>query len=85
MTRNDARQSKDIPNTLQFFSVSEVAAITDVSVKLVHEWIRDGLLPVFRVGPANRLIRVRRQDLEQLIETHVRSGKPGDRHHIQES
>jgi len=60
--------------TLQFFSVAEVAIILGTSTKLVHEWINQGLLASFRLGPKNRLIRIRQQDLEKFIEARIRSG-----------
>ena len=70
-------QSKLLPNlptTLQFFSVAEVAIILGTSTKLVHEWINQGLLLSFRLGPKNRLIRIRQHDLEKFIDAHIRSG-----------
>ena len=58
---------------LQFFSIAEVAAILGVSRKLVHAWINEGRLPIFRLGQTHRLIRIRKCDLEQFIEAHIHS------------
>lgn len=63
-----------LPPSLQFFSVAEVAIILGTSTKLVHEWINQGLLPSFRLGQKNRLIRIRQPDLERFIESHIRNG-----------
>jgi len=73
MPKKETLQKQDVPANLQFFSIAEVALIMDVSVRLVRQWVEAGLLPVFHIGPGNRLMRVRRQDLEQFIETHVRT------------
>lgn len=57
--------------SLQFFSVAEVAAILGVSRKLVASWIHEGRLPVFRLGSTHRLIRIRRQDLDTFIANNI--------------
>jgi excisionase family DNA binding protein len=61
----------ELPPTLQFFSTAEVAIILGASRKLVSSWVRDGQLPAFRMGPQNRIIRIRRQDLEAFIKKHT--------------
>jgi excisionase family DNA binding protein len=65
----------DLGPGLQFFSIAEVSIILGVSTKTTNNWINDGLLPAFRLGPKNRLIRIRRQDLEKFVDTHIRSGE----------
>lgn len=60
--------------SLQFFSVAEVAIILGTSTRLVLEWVNQGLLRSFRVGPKGRLIRVRQKDLELFIDAHIRPG-----------
>lgn len=62
------------PDSLQFYSLAEVSIILGVSKRLVLEWIRQGLLPVFRLGPGHRVMRVRKTDLEKFIDTHIQSG-----------
>ena len=78
LKNRDLPQSKIAPNllppSLQFFSVAEVAIILGTSTKLVHEWIAQGLLSSFRLGPKNRLIRIRQHDLEKFVEAHIRNG-----------
>ena len=64
-----------LSTALQFFSVAEVALILNVSTKTVRTWITDGKLPAFHIGPGNRVTRVRRNDLEQFIDIHIRSSK----------
>lgn len=63
-----------IPPSLQFYSIAEVAIILGSSPRLVYDWINEGLLPSFRLGPKNRLIRIRQVDLERFIDTHIRNG-----------
>ncbi len=63
-----------LPSSLQFFSVAEVSIILGTSTKLVHDWINKGLLPSFRLGEKNRLIRIRQADLEKFIDAHIRNG-----------
>ena len=63
-----------LPSSLQFFSVAEVAIILGTSSRSVHEWIQSGLLPSFRLGQKNRIIRIRQPDLEKFINAHIRSG-----------
>jgi excisionase family DNA binding protein len=63
------------PVTLDLYTVAETAAILDVSQKTVFEWIRNGNLAATRLGPGQRLIRIRRTDLEQFVETDFGEGQ----------
>jgi excisionase family DNA binding protein len=72
--KND--QTMEVPASLQFYSVTEVALIMDVSKRMVHQWIGDRLLPAFRVSPQSRLMRIRRQDLEDFIDEHTQMQPP---------
>ncbi len=65
----------DLPTKFHFFSVAEVTIILGTSSKSVHEWLNQGLLRSFRIGPKSRLIRISYQDLEDFIDAHVRSGE----------
>jgi len=53
--------------SLELFTVAETASILGVSRKLVSTWIRQGALPAIRLGPGQRLLRIRRADLEAFI------------------
>ena len=57
------------PDTLDLYTVAETAAILNVSQKTVSGWIREETLPAIRLGPGQRLIRVRRTDLEAFVQT----------------
>ncbi len=46
-----------------------------VNIKSVHLWIDDKLLPSVQLGKETHFIRVRAQDLENFIDTQIRSGK----------
>jgi excisionase family DNA binding protein len=61
------QESKVSPN-LRLLSIAETAAILDVSRKLISSWIHSGALPAIRLGPGQRLIRIRQKDLEAFIE-----------------
>jgi excisionase family DNA binding protein len=60
--------------SLQFYSLAEVGLILGVNKRLVLEWIHDGHLPVFRLGPGHRVMRVRKADLEKFIDAHIQTG-----------
>ena len=70
------RNSMQVPASLQFYSITEVALIMDVSKKMVQKWIQEGHLPAFRVSPQSRLMRIRRQDLEDFIDEHTQTQPP---------
>jgi excisionase family DNA binding protein len=55
------------PAQLEFYTVAEVGLILNVSQKLVFSWVKNGALPAVRLGPGQRLIRIRRQDLEVFL------------------
>ncbi|MEA3350056.1 MAG: helix-turn-helix domain-containing protein [Chloroflexota bacterium] len=61
----------EVPASLQFYSIAEVAIIMDVSKPMVLEWIKEGELLSFRVKKSSRTIRVRRQDLEDFIDKNT--------------
>ena len=69
-------QTMEVPASLQFYSITEVALIMDVSKRMVQKWIGDGHLPAFRVSPQSRLMRIRRQDLEDFIDEHTQTQPP---------
>ena len=78
MKNNKIIRSKllpDLPTKFHLFSIAEVAIILGTSTKSVHDWINQGLLRSFRIGPKSRLIRIRYQDLEEFIDSHVRNGE----------
>lgn len=61
---------------LNLYTVAETAVILGVSRKLVFTWVKDGVLPATRLGPGQRLIRIRRVDLEQFIEKDFQASTP---------
>lgn len=69
-------ETKKLLATLQFFSVDEVAIIINVSKKMVQQWIDEGRLPAFRVGPHSRLLRIRYQNLEDFIDKYTQVKPP---------
>lgn len=65
---------KDLfPSHLQFFSTKEVAIIIGTTTQTVSQWINEGKLPAFKLGTNTRLTRIRKQDLETFIDTHMRN------------
>jgi excisionase family DNA binding protein len=78
MRKNEVIRSKlfpDLPTKFHFFTVAEVAIIIGTSTKKVHEWISEGTLRSFRIGPKSRLIRISYIDLEKFIDEHIRNGE----------
>ena len=61
------------PATLALYTVGETAAILNVSQKTVFEWVKNNSLPATRLGPGQRLIRIRLIDLEHFIETDFKA------------
>ena len=77
MTHQEAQDTRPPrPDTLDFYTVTETAAILGVSEKLVFSWIKDEVLPVIRLGPGRRLIRIRRVDLEAFVEQDFEPSTP---------
>ena len=64
------------PDSLDFYTVTETAAILGVSEKLVFSWVKDEILPAIRLGPGRRLIRIRRIDLEAFVERDFEPSTP---------
>ena len=78
MRKNEIIRSRlfpDLPTKFHFFTVTEVAIILGTTSKKVREWIDQGLLRSFRMGPNSKLTRVSYQDLESFIDAHVRTGE----------
>ena len=75
-TRNYPRSKliPELPTSLQFYSIAEVAIILETNVGAVHEWIKGGLLQSVQFGIEQHMHRVRSQDLENFIDTNLRSG-----------
>jgi excisionase family DNA binding protein len=78
MRKNEVVRSRlfpDLPTKFHFFTVTEVAIILGTTSKKVREWIDQGLLPSFQMGPNSKLTRVSYQALEGFIDAHVRTGE----------
>lgn len=63
-------KKEHLPDTWRFFSIAEVAYILGVSRRLVSQWISDGVLPAVRLGPGQRLVRIRADDLNAFVEKY---------------
>jgi len=50
----------------RYCNVSEAAVLLGVSRMTMSRWIRDGRVPVARLG--HRTIRIRREDLDELLQ-----------------
>ncbi|OGG03015.1 MAG: hypothetical protein A3F83_05500 [Candidatus Glassbacteria bacterium RIFCSPLOWO2_12_FULL_58_11] len=63
-------------------SVNSAARYTGYSRAVVEYWLNDGLLPFEEVptpGTKNRCRRIRRADLDQFLEVHLkRNSNPGN-------
>jgi excisionase family DNA binding protein len=56
----------------EFLTVAEVAGLLKLNQQTVRNWIDQGSLPAVRVG---RRVRIRRSDLERVIEDGSTRGK----------
>jgi len=56
------------------YSTTKVAEILGVSTRTIWNWIHAGDLSHIRLGPDQRLIRVRHEDLETFLEKRYYSG-----------
>jgi excisionase family DNA binding protein len=72
MTSHAQDQPADQSSSLKFYTVTEVAAVLDVSTASVYGWIKDKSLPAIRLGP--KLLRIREQDLQAFIERGALEG-----------
>lgn len=62
-------------STCEYLDVSKIAWITDTHPNTVRGWIRSGSLPAVRLG--ERLVRVRRSDLDAFVSEYVAAGSSG--------
>jgi len=60
------------PSHPDFYSPADLVKLLGVSIRTVRSWIRSGDLAHFRLGPGNRLIRVRHEDLEEFLNRRYR-------------
>ena len=63
-----------------YYTVSEAARILYVSPSTVWRWIEADKLPAYRVGP--RAIRIKKQDLEAVVQPARAKRAPIDRERI---
>ncbi len=66
-----------IPHELRLFTVAEAAAILNVSLRTLQNWVHDGQLPYTRLGEGGRLIRIRAKDLQQFINDNYQTRRLG--------
>lgn len=57
-----------------FLTVAEVAELLKLNQQTVRNWIDQGSLPALRVG---RRVRIRRSDLERVLEQGATAPPPG--------
>ena len=58
------------PPSLELYTIGETAAILGVSRRSVANWIKQGALTAIRLGPGQRMLRVRVADLEAFIAAY---------------
>ncbi len=67
MPQRMVQKPENVAPALDLYTLPETAAILGVSHRLVSLWIRAGALPALRLGPGQRLLRIRRGDLEAFV------------------
>jgi excisionase family DNA binding protein len=74
MTNQSPGRTAVMRRNWRLYTTAEAAAILNVSLRTVQEWIRDGTLPLTRLGDGGRLVRIRAQDLEDFIQRGYQPG-----------
>ncbi len=65
---DDRRKKKFTYTHPAYYSLADVAVILRVSMQTVRRWIKEGKLPAIKIGGEDsRIIRVRREDLDDFI------------------
>jgi len=72
MTQQSVVPGSQPPSHPDFYSPADLVKLLGVSIRTVRSWIRSGDLAHFRLGPGNRLIRVRHEDLEEFLNRRYR-------------
>jgi excisionase family DNA binding protein len=67
----DEKPKLKMPPEVRFLSVPETAFIMAVSTEQVRIWIEEGHLRSYRIGTANNLTRILRQDLDAFISWYT--------------
>lgn len=83
MRQRTVQKPDTVSPALDLYTIPETAAILGVSPRLVSLWIRAGALPALRLGPGQRLLRIRRGDLEAFVagkhsQAHVSDASTGE-------
>jgi excisionase family DNA binding protein len=76
MTQKSQPEPKAIPAGLRLYTTTEAAAILNVSLRTLQSWVKDGTLPHVRLGKSGRLVRIRAQDMTQLIQRNYQQRPP---------
>ena len=62
-----------------YLTIAEVASLLQVHRATLMNWRKAGVLRAYYLGPAKRLVRFRRQDIEALLQEDRREyAKEGD-------
>jgi excisionase family DNA binding protein len=67
-TSSSRRAPLQVVEAVQFLTLRQVAHQLNISRRTVVRWIEAGLLPAYKFGT---MIRVRPQDLEEVIRNHT--------------
>jgi len=68
---NEAAMTTDTRSP-DFLTIAEVASLLHVHRATLMNWRKAGVLRAYRLGPAKRLVRFRRQDIEALLREEER-------------
>ena len=67
------------PETL---SVDDVAELLNISKKNAYAWLRDGVIPGYKIGPTWRVVR---DELKATMREGANAPRRGDRSHDEEN
>ena len=65
---DEAGQENEFAQQKIMYTRCEAAWVMSVSERTISRFIRDGLLPVVRIG---QVLRIRREDIDELAKTHL--------------
>src|SRR5688572_29788452 len=77
LDRRPTPARSDASGPVAFYSISQAATLLGISRVTVWRWIRDGRLPVVRLG--RRTIRITRDDLDRTLLQRMPAARSGSR------
>lgn len=70
-------KAKTLKVEKSYFSVAETSEYTGISERTIRDFLKDTINPIphFRIGQAERIIRVRKRDIDDWLENFKSTSK----------